>query len=97
ISEIWEEYGPSFADADVVVLTDIYASGTTPIPGVTGKLIVNAVTESDPSKRVVWLPQRQDLIDFVAREARDGDIVVSMGCGDIATLPSEVLDARQRH
>ncbi|MGB3736724.1 MAG: UDP-N-acetylmuramate--L-alanine ligase [Ilumatobacter sp.] len=96
ISEIWEDYGNSFTDADVVVLTDIYASGTTPIPGVTGKLIVNAVTEADPSKRVVWLPNRQELIDFVARESRDGDIVVSMGCGDIASLPSEVLDARRR-
>ena len=96
ISEIWEDYGTSFADADVVVLTDIYSSGTTPIPGVTGKLIVNAVTEADPSKRVVWLPNRQELVDFVAAEARDGDIVVSMGCGDIATLPSEVLDARRR-
>lgn len=96
ISEIWEEYGGSFADADLVVLTDIYASGTTPIPGVTGKLIVNAVTEADPSKRVIWLPNRQDLVEFVAREARDGDIVVSMGCGDIASFPSEVLDARRR-
>ncbi len=96
IAEIWQEYGSAFADADIVVLTDIYGSGTMPIPGVTGKLIVNAVTETDPSKRVVWLPRRDDLIDFVAREARDGDIVVSMGCGDIATLPSEVLDARRR-
>lgn len=96
ISEIWNEYGNSFADADIVVLTDIYASGTTPIPGITGKLIVNAVTEADPTKRVVWLPNREDLIDYVAREARDGDIVLSMGCGDIATLPAEVLDARQR-
>jgi len=96
IAEIWREYGTAFADADLVVLTDIYASGTTPIPGVTGKLIVNAVTEADPTKRVVWLPRRDALVDFLAREARDGDIVVSMGCGDIATLPSEVLDARGR-
>lgn len=96
ISEIWQEYANSFVDADIVVLTDIYASGTTPIPGVTGKLIVNAITEADPSKRVVWLPKRPELIEFVAREARDGDIVVSMGCGDIASLPAEVLDARLR-
>lgn len=96
ISEIWQDYANAFVDADLVVLTDIYASGTTPIPGVTGKLIVNAVTEADPSKRVIWLPNRQELIDFVAREARDGDIVLSMGCGDIATLPAEVLDARRR-
>ncbi len=94
ISEIWADYGAAFGDADIVVLTDIYASGTTPIPGVTGKLIVNAVTEHDPKQRVVWLPQRDDLVQFVAGEARDGDIVLSMGCGDIATLPSEVLDVR---
>jgi UDP-N-acetylmuramate--alanine ligase len=95
IAEIWRDYGHAFADADIVVLTDIYASGTMPIPGVTGKLIVNAVTEADPSKRVVWLPHRHDLVAFVAREAREGDVVVSMGCGDIATFPSEVLDARR--
>jgi len=97
ISEIWADYGSAFDAADIVVLTDIYASGTTPIPGVTGKLIVDAVTGHDPSKHVVWIPHRHDLIDYVAAEARDGDIVLSMGCGDIATLPSEVLDARARH
>jgi UDP-N-acetylmuramate--alanine ligase len=95
ISEIWHDYGGAFTDADIVVLTDIYASGTAPIPGVTGKLIVNAVTEVDPKRRVVWLPHRNDLVAFIAREARDGDIVLSMGCGDIATFPSEVLDARR--
>jgi UDP-N-acetylmuramate--alanine ligase len=95
ISEIWRDYGTAFADADIVVLTDIYASGTVPIPGVTGKLIVNAVTEADPTKRVIWLPHRADLVAFVAKEAREGDIVLSMGCGDIATFPSEVLDARR--
>jgi len=95
IAEMWREYGDAFHDADVVVLTEIYGSGTTPIPGVTGKLVLNAVAEASPGARVVWMPQRSDLIDFVASEARDGDVVVSMGCGDIATLPSEVLDARR--
>ena len=61
----------------------------------TGKLIVNAVTEAHPDKRVVWLPKRGDLVDFVAGEARKGDVIVSMGCGDIASFPSEVLDARR--
>ena len=54
--------------ADLVVLTDIYASGTVPIPGITGKLIVNAVTEADPDRRVVWLPRREDLIAFLAEQ-----------------------------
>ncbi len=70
-------------------------SGTVPIPGVTGKLIVNAVTEADPEHRVVWLPSREDLVRFLATEVHSGDVCISMGCGDIATLPTEVLDARR--
>jgi UDP-N-acetylmuramate--alanine ligase len=96
IQEMWQEYALAFTGADLVVLTDIYASGTVPIPGVTGKLIVNAVTEADPSRRVVWLPRREDVVSFLAGELRDGDVCISMGCGDIATLPSEVLDVRRR-
>jgi UDP-N-acetylmuramate--alanine ligase len=95
IQEMWQEYGQAFTGADVVVLTDIYASGTVPIPGVTGKLIVNAVTEADPDRRVVWLPHRDDVVSFLVGELRDGDVCISMGCGDIATLPAEVLDARR--
>jgi UDP-N-acetylmuramate--alanine ligase len=95
IVEMWRDYARAFTAADLVVLTDIYPSGTVPIPGVTGKLIVNAVTEADPSRRVVWLPHRHDLVTFLAREVRRGDVCISMGCGDIAALPSEVLDVRR--
>lgn len=95
IAEIWRDYERAFVEADLVVLTDIYPSGTTPIPGVTGKLVVNAVTEAHPDQRVVWLPRRDDLVAFAAAEARPGDVWISMGCGDIATFPSEVLDARR--
>ncbi|MEM9517647.1 MAG: hypothetical protein AAGA42_22565 [Actinomycetota bacterium] len=95
IAEMWAEYRDAFAAADLVVLTDIYSSGTTPIPGVTGKLIVNAVAEAHPEQRLVWLPRRDDLVSFVAGEARAGDVVISMGCGDIATFPEEVIDARR--
>ncbi len=95
IAEIWADYADAFVDADVVVLTDIYASGTTPIPGVTGKLLVNAVADTHPEQRLVWLPRREDLVRFVAGEVRSGDVCISMGCGDIATFPTEVLDARR--
>ncbi len=96
IAEMWHEYADAFTNADLVVLTDIYPSGTVPIPGVTGKLIVNAVAEAHPELRVVWLPRRDDLVTFLSTEVRAGDVCISMGCGDIATLPGEVLDARRR-
>ena len=88
------EYRDAFRQADLVVLTDIYSSGTTPIPGVTGKLVVNAVLDAHPDARVVWLPRRTDLVDYLARTVRDGDVCISMGCGDIATLPEEVVARR---
>jgi UDP-N-acetylmuramate--alanine ligase len=85
------EYRDAFVDADVAVITDIYASGEAPRPGVTGKLVVNAVLDAHPWQRVAWMPRRTDLIDYLARELRAGDVCISMGCGDVASLPSEVL------
>jgi UDP-N-acetylmuramate--alanine ligase len=88
------DYADAFGDADLVVLTDIYASGTTPIPGVTGRLIVDAVQDAHPDAHVVWLPRRDDLISFLAGEVGAGDVCISMGCGDVAALPDEVLARR---
>ncbi|MGD9794670.1 MAG: UDP-N-acetylmuramate--L-alanine ligase [Acidimicrobiia bacterium] len=93
---LWREYADAFVDADVVVLTDIYPSGEVPLPGVTGKLVVNAVLDAHPATRVMYLPNRSDLIAVVARELRAGDVCISMGCGDIAAFPDEVLDLVER-
>jgi UDP-N-acetylmuramate--alanine ligase len=88
-------YADAFTSADLVVLTDIYPSGTEPIPGVTGKLVVNAVCEAHPEQRVVWLPHRDELVSFLAAEVGPGDVCISMGCGDIAALPDEVMTRRR--
>ncbi len=94
MAEMWRDYGDAFTAADLIVLTDIYPSGTQPIPGVTGKLVVNAVLDEHPDARVVWLPRRDDLVSYLAAHVGDGDVCISMGCGDIASLPDEVLAAR---
>ena len=94
MSVLSPEYRGAFVDADMIVLTDIYPSGTTPIPGVTGKLVVDAVLDAHPYAAVVWLPRRDDLVEFLALNLRDGDVAISMGCGDIASLPDEVIARR---
>jgi UDP-N-acetylmuramate--alanine ligase len=43
---------------------------------------------------MVWMPDRAALVEFLARAVRDGDVCISMGCGDVADLPSEVLARR---
>ena len=91
---ISHEYAHAFTGADVVVITDIYASGTAFIEGVTGKLVVDAVQAAYPHLQVDWVPRRTDLAQHLANVLRDGDVCISSGCGDIETLPAEIASER---
>jgi UDP-N-acetylmuramate--alanine ligase len=85
------DYRDAFVHAEVTVITDIYPSGEAPRPGVTGKLVVDAVLDAHPRQRVAWVPKRGELIEYLSTELRPGDVCISMGCGDVASLPSEML------
>jgi UDP-N-acetylmuramate--alanine ligase len=89
---MWTELGESLTGADVVVLTDVYGAGETPIPGVTGKLLVESLAEAAPAKRIVYLPRRSDVVQFLTSEVRPGDLVLTLGAGDITMVPDEALE-----
>jgi len=95
MSVMSDAYANAFGDADLVVVTEIYASGTTPIPGITGKLVVDAIEREHPDVRVEWISNWSDLVNFLASELITGDLCISMGCGDVALLPGEVMSTRQ--
>jgi UDP-N-acetylmuramate--alanine ligase len=88
---LWRDFADAFVDADVLAVTDIYAAGQQPIDGVTGKLIVDAVLDAHPFQRVAWLPGRDDLRRWLLSELRPGDLCLTLGAGDLTTLPSDVL------
>ncbi|MGZ8626950.1 MAG: UDP-N-acetylmuramate--L-alanine ligase [Actinomycetota bacterium] len=90
---LWRELGASLVEADVIVVTDVYGAAQQPIPGVTGKLVVDGIALADPGKRVVYLPHRGDVVRFLEREVRRGDLVLTMGCGDVWMLGDAALDA----
>ena len=89
---LWRELGESLIGADVIVVTDIYGAEQDPIPGVTGKLVVEGVARAGRHRRVVYLPHRHDVVEFLAREVREGDLVVTMGCGDVWMLGDAALE-----
>jgi UDP-N-acetylmuramate--alanine ligase len=89
---MWRALGQSLCGADVVVITDVYAAGEEPMPGVTGKLLVDALAEAAPGKRLVYLPRRHDVVEFLAAEVRPGDLVLTLGAGDITMVAEETLD-----
>lgn len=92
IAAMSDAYADCFAAADKVVITDVYASGTAFIEGVTGELVVNAIRASHPSAQVVWAPTRQDIVEEVAQTLAPGDVCISMGCGDIESFPDDLME-----
>ncbi|MCU1373252.1 MAG: murC [Actinomycetia bacterium] len=89
---LWRDFADAFVDADVVAVTDVYAAGQQPIEGVTGKLIVDAVLDGHPRLRVAWLPGRDGLRRWLVSELRAGDLCLTLGAGDLTTLPDELLE-----
>ena len=88
---MWRELGQSLAGADLVVLTDVYGAGEQPVPGVTGKLLVEALLEHRPGKRVAYLPRRPEVVAYVSAVVRPGDLVLTLGAGDITMVADDIL------
>lgn len=84
-------FGDAFGDADRVVVTDVYGAGEEPIPGVTGKLIVDAIATAEPGLGLAYIPHRRDLVAFLASTVRSGDLVLTLGAGDISTIGGDLL------
>ena len=77
------ELARSLAAADAVAVTGVYAAREEPVPGVEGKLVVDALVAERPGMPVAWTPELEDAVRFLARRARPGDLVLTIGAGDI--------------
>ncbi|WP_459963553.1 UDP-N-acetylmuramate--L-alanine ligase [Nocardia sp. IFM 10818] len=89
------EFGAALSLADEVVVLDVYGAREEPLPGVNGALVANAVT-----KPVHYQPDMSRVGRQVAALARPGDVVITMGAGDVTMLGSQILDglrARPAH
>ncbi len=84
-----EAAGVELARADLVVVTEIYAAREKPIPGVTGRLVADAVAAA--GTEVMWVPDRGDLLQSLATLLRSGDVVITLGAGDVTRVGPELL------
>jgi UDP-N-acetylmuramate--alanine ligase len=80
--EFYKEFGLSFSDAEVCVITDIYPSREAPIEGVTGKLIADAAKEYG-HRQVHYVEDKKALPIRLNELAAPGDVIITMGAGDI--------------
>jgi UDP-N-acetylmuramate--alanine ligase len=77
-----DDFGAALLDSDVLIVTGIYPAREEPIEGVTGELVAQAASRHG-HKQVRYLPDAGDVPEVVADIVRPGDLVVTMGAGDI--------------
>ena len=77
------ELARALSAADAVAVTEVYAAREEPVEGVSGKLVVEALAELRPGMPVAWSPRLEDGVRFLAGRARRGDVVLTLGAGDV--------------
>jgi UDP-N-acetylmuramate--alanine ligase len=85
-------FAQALASADAACVTDIYPAREAPLPGVTGRLIVDELAVARPGMKIGWAPQLESAAELVARWARPGDTVLTLGAGDVDRAAAMVLE-----
>ena len=94
--QLWSTFADSFGEADVLFVTGIYPSGEKPRDGVTGHLIVDAVTSSNPDADVRYAETLDNVVELLDAELDAGDLCLTLGAGDLTTVPERVLERLER-
>ncbi len=89
--DLMEEFATAFYDADLLVVTEIYAAGELPIDGVTTDRLAAALRQHG-HKHVLYVPARESIVDAVLPQLREGDLVLTLGAGDIWKAGRQLLE-----
>jgi UDP-N-acetylmuramate--alanine ligase len=86
-----ERFGEALAAADEAVVTEIYGAREQPVPGVTAKLVVDAVAELRPGMPLAYEPTLEDAADYLRARVRAGDLILTVGAGDVRRVGDLLL------
>jgi UDP-N-acetylmuramate--alanine ligase len=95
-ASLWRDFSEAFAGADVLLVTDIYPAGEPRLAGVTGRLIASAVAGAHPGADVRYVPTLDDAATELRRTLKPGDLCLTLGAGDLTTLPDRFLEPRNQ-
>lgn len=84
-------FGEPLAEADKVIVTDVYSAGESPQPGVTGRLVAEAVTAAGGDVR--YVAAVQDVSELIVPELAEGDVVLLLGAGDVNSIADDIAAA----
>ncbi|MBN1949282.1 MAG: UDP-N-acetylmuramate--L-alanine ligase, partial [Candidatus Cloacimonetes bacterium] len=80
--DFYREFGSSFHQSDILLVTPIYPAREQPLPGISGQMIATAATQSG-HKQASYITENKDIIPVLRDTARPGDLIITMGAGNI--------------
>ncbi|WP_449132895.1 UDP-N-acetylmuramate--L-alanine ligase [Senegalimassilia anaerobia] len=87
------EFGAAFDKADSVTFMDVYPAGEAPVPGVSGKTFLNVVLEHEGHPQADFVAHRVDIVPHLMDKLQPGDLVITMGAGDVTAMGPQIIDA----
>jgi UDP-N-acetylmuramate--alanine ligase len=88
-----DRFATSFNEADEVIITDIYPSREAPVPGVTGKIIYDAIRDYG-HRRVTYIKDKDGIVGYLMKHTQKGDLVITIGAGDIYKIGEQFVRMR---
>ena len=89
--DLMEEFATAFGDADALQVLDIYAASEQPLDGVTGEVLAGRIREN--GGRVAYAPSLAEAVDRLAADAREGDMILTLGAGNVSQAGPLLLQA----
>ena len=84
-----EKFGKAFFDADCVIINDIYSANESPISGISGETIFREIKKTN-HRQIKYFPSKDNILSYLSKSVQPGDIVITMGAGDIWTVGQEL-------
>ena len=88
-----DEFGAAFDKADSVTFMDVYPAGEAPVPGVSGKTFLNVLLEHEGHPQADFVAHRVDVVPHLMDKLQPGDLVITMGAGDVTAMGPQIIDA----
>jgi len=86
-----DEFSNSFANVDYLIVTDIYAASEQPIAGINAQALISKIIQKNKGKIVHFVP-KDDIVGHVLKILKPGDLVITLGAGDIIRISDELAD-----
>jgi len=86
-----EEFGHAFTPSDILIITDVYAAGEQPIPGITGEVLKEEI-ERQTDMQVIYIADKDKIARYLSEIVEPGDLVMTMGAGNIYCVGEELVE-----